>query len=121
MDKRFINFTNHPSAKWEECQRKEALKYGEILDIPFPAVDAKGDEAYISKLADEYAERIIKLHPEAVLCQGEFTLAYQVIKRLVGYGVTVLTACSERMIKESGNKKEVIFVFSRFRKYENRV
>lgn len=118
MEGIFINFTNHPSSKWEVCQRKEAQKYGKILDIPFPAVDAEGDEEYIRKLAEGYVEQMIKLQPRAVLCQGEFTLAYQVITHLIAYGVTVLAACSERISKETGNQKEVIFVFSRFREYK---
>lgn len=47
----FVNFTNHPSAYWDENQRKEVLKYGMIRDMPFPAVDPESDEAYIDSLA----------------------------------------------------------------------
>lgn len=34
----FINLTNHPSKYWGEQQKKEAHKYGAIVDIPFPNV-----------------------------------------------------------------------------------
>ena len=34
----FINFTNHPSNNWGVIQIKESLKYGKIIDLPFPEV-----------------------------------------------------------------------------------
>ena len=52
MEKTFVNFTNHPSAQWSDRQRREALKYGNIQDIPFPDVDPLGDHDYIDGLAD---------------------------------------------------------------------
>lgn len=118
MNGRFINFTNHPSDRWEEAQRERAMEYGEIWDMAFPAVDPYQDEQYIRRLAEIYVNRIMELSPRAVLCQGEFTLAYQVISRLLEKGVTVLAACSERRVRETDQGKEVIFTFYRFRKYE---
>lgn len=93
------------------------MEYGEIIDVPFPTVDPQGDEDYIDGLAERYLRRILQLHPYAVLCQGEFCLAYRVITRLHESGVIVLAACSERIVKEVGQKKEVMFVFSQFRRY----
>lgn len=113
----FVNFTNHPSQFWDAKQLQAAGQYGAITDVAFPAVDASGDEAYIAELAEEYLHKILKLHPAAVLCQGEFTLAYRVITRLKEEGVAVLAACSTRNVKVEGNKKEVIFEFERFREY----
>lgn len=46
-----VSFTNHPSFQWGERQLREAEKYGDIVDIPFPAVDLEGDEAYSGILA----------------------------------------------------------------------
>ena len=89
----FVNFTNHSSAYWDENQRKEALKYGMIRDMPFPAVDPESDEAYID------------------------SLAYQVIKGLKERGILALIARSERVVKDMGKKKEVSFTFRRFRRY----
>lgn len=115
----FVNFTNHPSSGWNEHQRREALKYGKILDLPFPAVDPQGDEMYIRRLSEEYTKQIVEYHPGAVLCQGEFNVVYQVVNRLLEQGITVLSGCSERMVEESGNSKTAVYKFSRFRKYEN--
>lgn len=119
MENIFVNFTNHPSKYWEKKQRKEALKYGIIRDIPFPVVEPLGDEIYVKELAEIYVEKILRLHPSAVLCQGEFCLAYQVVERLREKGIPVLAACSERRVRENGQKKEVIFSFRQFRKYGN--
>ncbi len=113
----FINFTNHPSDRWEEEQRKAALEYGEIIDLPFPNVSPQGDEQYIDRMAGECVSQILQFHPAAVLCQGEFCLAYQVICRLREKGIQVVAACSERIAREVGQKKETVFAFVQFRGY----
>ena len=116
----FINFSNHPSDRWSNEQKKAALNYGEIIDIPFPSVDSNGDESYIKETGNKMIERIMSYHPKAVLCQGEFTLAFQVINMLLDQDITVVAACSERIVKEVGNKKESYFNFKKFRKYTRR-
>ena len=74
-------------------------------------------------LASEYVKKIMVHKPSAVLCQGEMTLAFVVTYVLMSrYGVTVIAACSERFVSEttgdSGEtKKQVVFRFTRFRKY----
>lgn len=114
----FINFSNHPSDKWGEKQRNLSLEYGEIVDIKFPEVDENGDEDYVIELADECVKKIVAYQPAAVLCQGEFTLAYAVIKRLREHNITVLAGCTQRIVEETGTEKKSVFVFSRYRKYE---
>ena len=78
----FINFTNHPSANWDPKQKKEAQTYGEIQDVPFPIVPPAASQAEVHQIARDCAEKILSYHPDAVLCQGEFTLAFQVITLL---------------------------------------
>ena len=118
MKKRyFVNFTNHPVGEWDERQRKEAEKYGEIVDFPFPMVDASEGEDYIEKLAQESVEKIEAYQPCVVLCQGEFTLCYKMVCYLREKGIKVMAACSKRMVTSHGNRKEVIFLFERFREY----
>ena len=51
-------------------------------------------------------------HPKAVLCQGEFTLAFQLINMLLENEIVVLAACSERIVKEDGARKESYFTFA---------
>ena len=91
--------------------------YGEIVDIPFPAVSASGDENYIQNMAEECVGEIMLHHPAVVLCQGEFNLCYQVVSLLKENGIKVMAACSQRMVTAYGNKKEVLFCFERFRYY----
>lgn len=119
----FINFTNHPSVKWSAEQIDAARQYGEVIDIPFPAVDPQGGDDYIAKLAVGYAAEILSLKPTAVLCQGEMTLSFAIALILMRErGVTVLTACSNRAVTETTGAdgktvKQAEFKFTGFRKY----
>lgn len=118
----FINFSNHPSDAWNSVQRREAEKYGEIIDVPFPNVTANISEQEVFELGNELVDRIMSYNPTAVMCQGEFTLAFDVVNKLKKKGVVCLSACSERQVVESAlpdgsSKKEVVFSFVRFRQY----
>ena len=66
----FINHTNHSSQNWSDEQLVAARQYGDIIDIPFPRIDPLASTKDIARLAQDYAGRIIALHPTAVLCQG---------------------------------------------------
>jgi len=118
----FINFTNHPSTKWSLNQLNNAKIYGDITDIPFPEVNPDGDEKYILQLTNQYVSEILKYNPNAVLCQGEMTLAFKIANLLISKGIIVLAACSKRIVTEKiGENGETIknaeFHFVRFRKY----
>ena len=116
-NKVFVNFSNHPSARWSNEQTEAAGRYGRIVDIPFPAVEPKADEGTVRALAERYVRQILSYCPAAVLCQGEYCLTFLVVSVLKAQGVTVVAACSERIVTEQGNKKEVVFRFERFREY----
>lgn len=118
----FINLSNHPSARWEEKQKEAAQQWGTIVDYPFPAVEAQSSTQDIKELAKAIVTKILKKNPAAVMCQGEMTLTYQLVKLLKEQGVTVLAACSERKISETilpdgTYEKKAIFQFVRFREY----
>lgn len=117
----FINFSNHPSAQWPQAQTTAALAYGEIIDIPFPAVPSDATTDDICNMADEFTGLIMQHNPDAVMCQGEFTLAFAIVSQLISRGITVLAACSERKVvevTENGiTKKNAYFEFKRFREY----
>ena len=117
-----LNCSNHVSKNWNSEQLKAASQWGEIVDYPFPSVPATADEAYINQLAENIVENIKVMEPFAVMCQGEFTLSYMIITKLLQSGIKVIAACSERKVEESilddGNtEKRVIFQFIRFREY----
>ncbi len=118
----FINFTNHPSRFWSKEQYSAALKYGNVIkDIPFPNVSVSAGEDEIFQLAQKYAKEIVEEKPSAVLCQGEFTLAYQVITILSKSGILVMAACSERLVEEEHVDERTVkhaeYKFVKFRKY----
>lgn len=118
----FINFSNHPSLDWKKEQVLAAKEYGEIIDMPFPAVPADASEEDIAVLADRYAKEITGKNPAAVMCQGEFTFVYALVRRLNALGIVCVAACSERRTTEytdeNGNlKRESVFEFVRFREY----
>ena len=118
----FINLSNHPSDAWELCQKEAASVYGEIVNYPFPSIDPTESEEEVIKKAVSIAEKIIGLHPDAVMCQGEYALTYAIVSRLKEAGILTLCACSERKIEEITDAdgrmtKESIFSFVQFRAY----
>ena len=44
----FINFSNHSSDSWSECQKTEALKWGKIVDVRFPVVNPEASKQELS-------------------------------------------------------------------------
>ncbi len=122
----FVNFTNHPYKTWSLRQKAAAAAYGSVADLPFPAVDPAADEAEISRLADGYEAKIAAMAPQAVLCQGEFTLCHELIQRLTARGIRVLAACTQRVVSERADAngqwiKQATFEFVRFRCYKGDV
>lgn len=122
MEKVFINFSNHDSKDWSEAQIRAAEVWGSIVDMPFPKVEATASEREIEVLAESYVERIIAMRPAAVMCQGEFTLAFSVTEKLKSCHIPVLAACADRRVEtEPGDNrqsvKKVYFEFVRFREF----
>lgn len=118
----FINFSNHSSDSWSECQKTEALKWGKIVDVRFPVVNPEASKQEIIEMAEKCTEKILNYYPAAVMCQGEFTLSYHVISLLKKRGIPVLSACSSRNVVEEKNKdgtvyKNSVFKFVQFREY----
>jgi ABC-type Fe3+-hydroxamate transport system substrate-binding protein len=118
----FINFSNHHIAQWSDAQTKAAQEYGELRDYQFPAVPADWDETQLADEAKRIVEEIASLNPQAVLCQGEFTLATAVTWGLLNRGITVVAACSDRCVEEAVQPdgttvKRAVFKFVRFRKF----
>ena len=122
MRKIFVNHTNHPSARWSAEQISAAQVYGEILDMPFPAVDAAATAEEVRAQVEENFEKILETKPAVVLCQGEFNYTFAMIERLKNFGVKVVAATSERVAVEEilpdGSTRQVsTFRFVQFREY----
>lgn len=122
MEKIFINHTNHPSARWSAEQIAASRAYGQIADVPFPAVDAEATAEEVRELVRAQAEKIMEMEPAAVLCQGEFNYTFALVERLKRLGVKVVAATSERTVLEEtmsdGSTRQVsTFKFVQFREY----
>lgn len=118
----FINFTNHPVEKWSSKELEEAQKWGEIKEYPFPQVNAYATEEEIEQQAQEIVEELMELKPDAVMCQGEFTLTYAIVTKLKKLNIEVLSACSDRITEEhtledGTTEKKARFEFIKFRRY----
>ncbi len=119
----FLNLTSHASAGWSDVQRRAAEAFGRIVDLPFPAISAQASSEDIRALAGNIAARAAALQPKAVLCQGEFTCCFAIVRALQARGIPVCAATSERQTKESvqpdgSTKKLSTFRFVQFRFYE---
>ena len=115
--KSFVNFSNHPSSQWTREQLDASESYGTVVDFPFPAVSPDADEKEISDLAQQCLQQILSLNPAAVMCQGEFTLCFQVVNLLKDNNIPVLAACSERKTIEKNGFRLSEFRFVRYRYY----
>ena len=96
----FINLSNHPSADWDDHQRRAAEALGSpIHDIPFPDVPAEADADEIDRMARNLSETILAMNPAAALVQGEFTLAFAMVSRLEAAGVPCYAATTPRLVE----------------------
>ena len=140
----FINNTNREHATWSKEQLGAAKPYGEIVDMIMPGLAAEADEAEADRVAGLVVRRILRrLDPEnfprgeeqnrvpegkpeeirdAVLCQGDFTLVYRVVRQLKDAGVTVMAPTFRRVTKptlrpDGTTAVGYSFDFVRFREY----
>ena len=117
----FINLSNHPISKWSDKQLNAASEYGNIYEIPFPAIDPSGDEKYISDLTDKFLQTIKSyshLGEPTVHIMGEMTFTYSLVQKLKTDNIICLASTTCRNVNELPNGvKETIFTFERFRKY----
>lgn len=118
----FVNFTNHPSAKWCEKQLGAAGAYGEIVDVLFPDISPDSTNEELLALADSCVEKILELSPAFVLCQGEAVFSCMVAYKLFSRNIPVGAAVSRRNVIESIDTngctvKKSVFEFEGFRRF----
>jgi len=127
-----LNISNHPSSNWSEEQKK-GLKdfcfFGkgypqgtdfEIIDVPFPAVDPLASTEDIEKIAQDIIDNIVSFNVvwQVVMVQGEFTLTYHLVKKLLDLGKVPVNATTKRVAVEKDGVKTSIFKFCKFRAYD---
>ena len=113
-----LNLSNHPSASWSPAQLAAAGGESQVLDMPFPAVDPSGDEAYIESLADEYLANILSTKGvSAVHIMGEMNFTFALVNKLKANGIKCLASTTNRETVEENGVKISKFNFVRFREY----
>lgn len=120
MDCKFVNFSNHPTTKWGKKQLAAALQYGEVEDFPFPVVSPEMNENDVRRLADKYAEQLLKVYgaKTTVHIMGEMTFTFMVVTRLKEQGIRCVASTTERKTtyNDDGTKLSE-FSFVKFREY----
>lgn len=127
-----INLSNHPSTKWGEKQKQEALKqYKEIVDLAFPQIEPTATIEEVQELAEKYVEEIKQMlgytnvltfddKKNAVHIMGEMTFTHNVVRLLQQMVITCLASTTERkVIEEENGKKTSVFQFIQFRRYRS--
>ena len=117
----FINVTNHPSDKWDAQQREAARQYGEVIDLPFPAVDPYATSSEIEQLAATYLELVTGIaagRQPIVHLMGEMTFTYALVQLLKARGIPCLASTTSRdVVMLPDGTKQVAFHFCQFREY----
>ncbi len=117
-----INCTNHPYEIWTDKLKEAAGRYGVVVDLLFPKIDPRMTTEELRELTRDTADRIIELHPDAVLLAGEYTFAFMLADRLLQDGIRVLSIRNRRQVTENrrpdgSNEKKSIFIFEAFGEY----
>lgn len=115
-----VNLSNHPSKLWGAKQLEAAQAYGEVEDFPFPMVAPEMSAAEVNKLADEYADMLLKLYGTSatVHVMGEMTFTFMVVTRLKELGIKCVASTTERKTSyNSEGTKLSEFSFVKFREY----
>ena len=100
-DGAFINHTSLPNKTWSNAKLDAAKKFGDVYDVLFPTINPDWDEEKISKIAALHADKIAKLKPSAVLCQGEdLSYVFAIVSELKSRGILVLFAAGGANFKQ---------------------
>lgn len=117
-----INLSNHPLSNWSEPQKKTARdQFGQVTDLPFPAINPAGDETYIRELVAEYLLKVQTISQGtssvAIHIMGEMTFTFAMVIALQKYGYACVASTTERITVEQGGIKNSEFRFLKFREY----
>lgn len=114
----FWNISNHPSSDWgsEQMVAAEAMG-GEVRDIPFPNVHPNASEQDVEDMTWDVFQITDRKSGDYALIQGEFTLAFDLVRRFQKLGVVCVAATTERVSEEKDGVKTSVFRFVQFREY----
>lgn len=117
----FVNFSNHPSQDWSTRQLEAAREYGEIVDLPFPAIAPDASERELLSQANESVKKILSLGGNSqivVHIMGEMTFTFLVVSQLKEKGIKCVASTTERNATENSDGTKLSeFSFVKFREY----
>ena len=114
------NLSNHPISTWSEAQYSYASsRWGEIRDLPFPAVQPELSEDGVMRLVREYLAYLPDKEKGPVYVSGEYSFTYAMVHLLLERGYRVMYVQSENTqtvhSREDGYKERKIeYHFKRF-------
>ncbi len=123
----FLNISNHPLEKWspEQLMAARSLGHGVIASQKFPNVPPSYTMEEVAAMAKGLVADVEKDYPQTgefltppriAMIQGEFSLTWELTRRLHALGWRVVVACSERnVIDNPDGTKTVRFQFVQFR------
>lgn len=119
-----INLSNHPIAEWSEKQLRQAItQYGEVIDIPFPAIPPEADSDEVRQLALDVVSSICGKNINekfTVHIMGELTFVYTAVQLFHQRGIDCIASTSLRKVSLLVNGEKVSrFHFVRFREYQS--
>lgn len=113
-----INLSNHPFSAWPENQQQTAIRqYAEVVDLPFPHIDADADHDQVLMLAENYLSQIRKMPPATVHLMGELTFCFILADLLRKVGIACVASTTRREVVMHHNVKTAVFDFVKFRPY----
>lgn len=116
-----INLSNHPSRYWDKKQKETALCYGDVVDIPFPAVAPDADSQELQIMAQDCVQKILSMgdvNKVTVHIMGEMTFTFMVVTKLKEMGIRCVASTTERKATYTSNGvKQTEFQFVKFREY----
>jgi len=119
-----INLSNHPSANWSQSQLAETVKYGQVFDLPFPAINPDAETNEVMQLAENFEAKVRQLLTDktnelnAVHIMGELTFCFALVARLQNAGITCIASTTSRITTDlPDGSKASRFDFVRFREY----
>lgn len=116
----FINYSNHPSSRWNADQLAAARRYGKVVDVPFPVVSPSATTVQVNQMAREVVASMLALGESdkmTVHVMGEMTLTYNIVRRLKRHHVRCVASTTERRVTEVDGKSVSEFSFVQFREY----
>lgn len=133
-----INISNHPSDKWDTSQLSAAKNIAEqIIDIPFPMIDASKDVVYTGSYGDIISDLMKKNfgrnmsdtmkmfslvgnpNNTVIHIMGEMSYTHFFVNKLQAMGYDCICSTTDRIVTENPDgSKNVKFKFGCFRKYE---